>query len=1185
MELKKVIITENQRKVIQDKYLKDSPSVEAWLDLVATNVALADLLYSQTIREEEIFNGINYEIEEFDTIPGQKTRALFLHKNFQHYDEWDKNFKRFIENLYKIAETEESKKVIEPIREKFYNMLSNFEFLPNSPTLMNAGRKLQQLSACYVLPVGDSIEEIFDSVKHAAMIHKSGGGTGFSFSRLRPTNDPVKSTHGVASGPLTFMQIFDKQTDVIKQGGTRRGANMGILRYDHPDIMGFINMKKTPGVMENFNVSVAIDRKFMDKVKMGEDYELKNPKTKEAVGKLNAKEVWNLMIKGAWETGDPGFVVIDRINETNSNPTPHIGEIESTNPCGEQPLLPYEPCFAPDTLITTKNGLETIESLYEKQLSGKDIIIATDNKTIGKNGLSFRKALVSKTGYKEILEVELNNGQALKVTPNHKIYTKDGWKRADELKKEDKVVIQSDPIYEADNNSINFETNKKDLLFGWLSGDGWFLDGNRACAGICFGQDETFAQKTLIPSFKEILECNPSSYIDRNDVVQIVTEKKNSLEKLKKFGFKAGKAPKKEIPDYIFTAEPVSILAYLGGLFSADGEVSSHRRRIRLSSASPKLIKQVQMILLNFGIISRVSKSSLDKRVWYELAINGGSYDTFAELIGFPLALSKQELMRTKLYKKIRNRKENLFSEVRLVRSIGFSDVYDITEPETHSLIANGIIAHNCNLGSINLSKFVKEDNSDMDFERLSECTFDCVHFLDNVIEVNNYPLPQIEKIAKENRRIGLGVMGWAETLVMLGIPYNSKEAFKKAEQVMKCIDDAAMAASEELASVRGIFPNWKNSIFDKNGDNFRGQEAYPRNCARTTIAPTGTIGITAGLQGAGIEPFFAIAYTRYNAAGIDALKREETPADKDTFFEVNPLFRDIAEKNDYFGFEEKELWKRIEENHKSVVGIKEIPERIQNLFLTSHDLSPLDHVNMQCAFQKYTDNAVSKTVNLRNEATTKDVEEVYMKAYELGAKGVTIYRDGSKQFQILNISDKTKKKEKKKMGYGERSDYYEISTGQGPLHVHVNYDEDGPTKVFANISPIGTEISGLTTALGIMLSKYLENGGDPIKLIKHLNSVKGDKPFGFGPNKVDSIPHAISKVIRDHLRKTGKLKYLNGQTILNGQATLNGKSAIKNPNENNDNLYCPKCYSTNVEMVSGCSEPTCFDCGYSECS
>lgn len=833
MELKKVIITENQRKVIQDKYLKDSPSVEAWLDLVATNVALADLLYSQTIREEEIFNGINYEIEGFDTIPGQKTRALFLHKNFQHYDEWDKNFKRFIENLYKIAETEDGRKVIEPIREKFYNMLSNFEFLPNSPTLMNAGRKLQQLSACYVLPVGDSIEEIFDSVKHAAMIHKSGGGTGFSFSRLRPTNDPVKSTHGVASGPLTFMQIFDKQTDVIKQGGTRRGANMGILRYDHPNIIGFINMKKTPGLMENFNVSVAIDKHFMDKVKMGEDYELKNPKTKEAVGKLNAKDVWDLMIKGAWETGDPGFVVIDRINETNSNPTPHIGEIESTNPCGEQPLLPYEPC----------------------------------------------------------------------------------------------------------------------------------------------------------------------------------------------------------------------------------------------------------------------------------------------------------------------------------------------------------------NLGSINLSKFVKEDSSDMNFERLAECTFDCVHFLDNVIEVNNYPLPQIEKIAKENRRIGLGVMGWAETLVMLGIPYNSKEAFKKAEQLMKCINDAAMAASEELASVRGIFPNWKNSIFDKNGNNFRGQEAYPRNCARTTIAPTGTIGITAGLQGAGIEPFFAIAYTRYNAAGIDALKREETPADKDTFFEVNPLFRNIAEKDDYFGFEEKELWKRIEENHKSVIGIKEIPERIQNLFLTSHDLSPLDHVNMQCAFQRYTDNAVSKTVNLRNEATTKDVEEVYIKAYELGAKGVTIYRDGSKQFQILNISDKTKKKEKKKMGYGERSDYYEISTGQGPLHVHVNYDEDGPTKVFANISPIGTEISGLTTALGIMLSKYLENGGDPIKLIKHLNSVKGDKPFGFGPNKVDSIPHAISKVIRDHLRKTGKLKYLNGQTILNGQATLNGKSAIKNPNENNDNLYCPKCYSTNVEMVSGCSEPTCFDCGYSECS
>ncbi|MBN1645704.1 adenosylcobalamin-dependent ribonucleoside-diphosphate reductase [Candidatus Woesearchaeota archaeon] len=842
--LKKVQLTENQMKVIKDKYLKDAPTVEAWLFNVARNIALSDLLYEKNIDLKPVFEGVLHEEWKADNY-GMKTRTFLLHKDIRTFKERDVNFKKFMAQLTRLPREDKlAKEVVERTAKKFYDLLANFKFLPNSPTLMNAGRDIQQLSGCYVLPVGDSIEEIYESVKDMAIIHKSGGGTGFSFSRLRPANDAVMTTKGISSGPLTFMQIFDKSTEVVKQGGTRRGANMGILRYDHPDIMGFINMKKEPGMMENFNISVAIDDKFMKCVRANKEYDLINPKDGSSVGRLNAKEVWESIIQGAWETGDPGFVIIDRINNSDSNPTPAQGQIESTNPCGEQPLLPYEPC----------------------------------------------------------------------------------------------------------------------------------------------------------------------------------------------------------------------------------------------------------------------------------------------------------------------------------------------------------------NLGSINLSKYVDKKKKDMDWNTLKEDIFTCMHFLDNVIDVNNYPLEIIEKKAKGNRRVGFGVMGWAETLVMLGLSYNSEEAYEKAEEVMDFVNDNAKLASVKLAEKRGVFPNFKDCIYDEKGKHFRGEFSLVRNSARTTIAPTGTIGITAGVQGAGIEPFFAVVYVRYNAAAVDKLKKGEKPNEKDTFYEINPLFKEIAEQNNYFGLQPKELWDKVERNHKTLIGIPEIPEKIQNLFLTSHDLKPMEHVKMQIAFQNHTNNAVSKTVNLRNEATVDDIREVYENAYDLGAKGVTVYRDGSKQIQILNVTDKDKKKaeekeveasaekKRKKKASRELSAYYEINTGYGPLHIHINYDDEGPTRVFVNISPIGTEISGMTSALSIMISKYLQEGGDPVRLLKHLNAIKGDKPVGFGPKRIDSIPHAISKALRDLLIQTGKLvSYSNGDSE---QKTLTPKIEKDDDGPGGaPRLYCPKCYSSNVEIVGGCSGPTCFDCGYSECS
>ncbi|MBU0461557.1 MAG: adenosylcobalamin-dependent ribonucleoside-diphosphate reductase, partial [Nanoarchaeota archaeon] len=630
------------------------------------------------------------------------------------------------------------------------------------------------------------------------------------------------------------------------QGGTRRGANMGILHYTHPYIKEFVTSKtKDKALFENFNISVAIDERFMKAVENNEEYELLNPRNGEVIGRENAKDIFNLMAKCAWETGDPGFIVIDRINKSDSNPTPDLGMIESTNPCGEQPLLPYEPC----------------------------------------------------------------------------------------------------------------------------------------------------------------------------------------------------------------------------------------------------------------------------------------------------------------------------------------------------------------NLGSINLSNFVK--NRQMDWKSLKETVFDAVHFLDNVIEVNNYPLPEIEKMAKGNRRIGLGVMGWAETLVKLGTPYDSDEGLQKAEEMMKFINDAALEASELLARIRGAFPTFQNSIYDKNGQYFRGREAYPRNAARTTIAPTGTIAITAGLQGSGIEPFFAIAYRRYQAEAVDALKKGKEPDEKYVYYESVPLFKELAEKNKWFGMTENQLMKKIADNHGSVRGIEEISKEIQRIFVSAHDIDWRMHVDQQVAFQNHINNAVSKTINLPNKATVDDIKEAYMYAYKKGVKGVTVYRDGCKEVQVLNTGKAKQKDEdapKKttaplNLRDGIASDYYEMPTGYGTLHVSIAYDKErGPFRIFTTIPPIGTELSSLVSTLGIFMSKAFQHGYSPERAIKHLNSAKGDKPLGFGPNRVDSIPHAISVILKRHLEKTGRINSVrlneNGQMLLSTNpevATVVAPAPLDTSEPKA--THCPKCYSPNIAHLSGCSGPTCFDCGYTECS
>lgn len=723
----------------------------------------------------------------------------------------------------------------------FFAMMATREFMPNSPTLMNAGRDLQQLSACFVLPVGDSMEEIFDTLKHAAVIHKSGGGTGFSFSRIRPKNDRVNTTHGVASGPVSFMSVYDSATEHVKQGGNRRGANMGILRVDHPDILDFITCKhSSDDLITNFNISVAVTEDFMEKVKADQEYDLINPRDGEVAGSLRARDVFHRIIHSAWRNGDPGIVFIDRMNDPRTNPTPAVGQIESTNPCGEQPLLPFE----------------------------------------------------------------------------------------------------------------------------------------------------------------------------------------------------------------------------------------------------------------------------------------------------------------------------------------------------------------SCNLASINLERFLTEAGDEpIDWDRLRTTIHNGVRFLDDVIEVNRYPVDQIAKITREgNRKIGLGVMGWADLLFRLGIPYDSEEATELGERIMKFISEEADAASEALAEERGVFPNWYGSYYEQINRKMR-------NATRTTIAPTGTISIIAGCS-SGIEPLFALAYFR-------------KVLDGEQLIEIDPYFEKASREQ---GFYSPELMESVVEEG-GVRHLPEVPEEMRDVFVTAHDVTPQWHLRHQAAWQKHTDNAVSKTVNFPSSATPEDVEDVYMLAFELGCKGVTIYRDGSKEWQVLNVGvpgekDLTDSLDDRSKIVGADGDMrlvvaepqpilpravpdgehgmgarrFRVPTPLGMMNVFVSELDGQPFEVFIVFGKAGSDTTAFAEAIGRLISLSLRCGIPLNLLVEQLKGIGGRSAIGFGDKRVLSVPDALAKLLERHYLTSNGNGNGNGNS---GSAQIDPvtpavASAPAARARGGGMEICPDCQEYAYEFAEGCGK--CYACGFSNC-
>ena len=690
----------------------------------------------------------------------------------------------------------------------FYDMMVDGYFLPNSPTLMNAGKGNQlQYSACYVLPVGDSMEEIFDSVKAAAIIHQSGGGTGFGFSRLRPKNDFVRSTGGRASGPVSFLRVFNSATEAVKQGGTRRGANMGVLRVDHPDIVEFIECKLDGG-MTNFNISVAATDAFMDALARGADYDLVNPRTGLVAGRLSAREIFERIVRAAWRTGDPGLVFIDRINQSPANPTPEVGLIEATNPCGEQPLLPFEAC----------------------------------------------------------------------------------------------------------------------------------------------------------------------------------------------------------------------------------------------------------------------------------------------------------------------------------------------------------------NLGSVNVAKFVRERGGqpEIHWDELERVARLAVRFLDDVIEVNPYPLPAIDVMVKANRRIGLGVMGWADLLFTLGIPYDSDQALDLAGRLMAFIEEKGHDQSAKLAEERGPFPNWSRSIY-RSGRSLR-------NSTVTTIAPTGTISMIAGCS-SGIEPVFALAFEH----------RVKGPDGERVLPFVSETFERLGRQR---GFYTEALMAEVA-RRGSLHGLAGVPDDARAVFKTAHEIDYTWHVRHQAAFQRHTDNGVSKTINLPREATTDDVANAYLLAWEEGCLGITVFRDGCKGSQVLTAGlreEAASDLEVSERGVKPRPHSlvgrtYRMETPIGTAFITVNDTESGdPFEVFVQVGKAGTDTMAVAEALGRLVSLVLRLPS-PLsaerrleEVINQLSRIGGGQPTGFGAAKVLSLPDALARTLGEHI----------------GQPRRDAASGASAAGLRRVGDLCKECGQATVIYEEGCKK--CLSCGYNEC-
>lgn len=983
----------------------------------------------------------------------------------------------------------------------FSELMTNLDFLPNTPTLVNAGnpRGSSVLSACFVLPVKDSLDSIFNTLHRTAMLHQGGAGTGYSFSELRPANSIVSSRAGVSSGPISFMRVYNAAVEEIKQGGVRRGAQMNSLSCSHPDILAFIRCKRDLSQITNANISIEISDAFMEAVENDSDWVLSHPKSA-TTSTVKAKDLWNEIIESAWQTGDPGCLFLDEANRHNS--TPHIGKLATTNPC-----------IAEGELISTARGWIPIEE------------VTTSDKVVTQNGLRAVTGTYFK-GIKSIVTVSTVQGYTVRSTPDHRFLTTAGWKEAHTLTKDDSLILQSDDITAYPSKKSN---TKRYRRLGQLYGDGWVSSDN-SHAGITFGLDKGQA---LIFA-KEVGANVITTSKHRSGNSQYVINSTLKTPTLLTDAFFA----KREALEALNTATREEIVSFIEGWWLADGHIEKANGMIALAwtSADKAAASQLQRLLIGLGVRSslyKVKRTGHITDIKYNFKQGAHSYRVSVSSNGRDKLVKLSSLFAKELKGLVKEHynKAHVAKVSRVISETAKKKVYDISVEADHSFSVNGIIVHNCgeifllpneacNLGSINLVNFVINDKVDetgrkvFDWGRFKSVIHSSVRFLDNVIEISNLPFADMNDMMHNNRKIGLGVMGWADLLLMLEIAYDSEEALQLAEVVGSFLNEEAKRASAALGQLKGNFPNYTGSIYDQP------ETPYMRNCDRTCVAPTGSISIIANETSSGIEPVFAFNYTS---------NRIDTKLSHGHWFS-----------------------KRWAAEHPG--------EALPAYCVEANRVMPSWHVRMQSVWQKNINLSISKTVNLPNSATREDISNIYMQAWKLRCKGITVYRDGCRATgQVLdNVVEASSTVPEK--AFGNPSRYYELKTGSGPLHVHID-----SKRLFINMPPIGTEISGMASILGVVVSKYLELGGDLKNLIKHFQSVTGDKPVGFGPNKIQSIPHALSIIFKNFLKTEDSSAEVDVAPIV-----------VETPT-------CPECFSHNFKKQEGCN--LCGDCGFSSCS
>lgn len=1130
---------------------------------------------------------------------------------------------------------------------EFYDLMARKLFMPNSPTLMNAGREMGMLSACFVLPVEDSIEGIFDSIKATALIQKAGGGTGFSFSRLRPQGDVVTSSGGTTEGPLSFIQVFSKATDAIQQGAFRRGANMGILRVDHPDVVRFIEFKDDLSKLQNYNISVTVTDKFIAELRSNPEqhHQVQNPRTK-AWSKLEKRgadgkptgefwsvgEVWNLIIAHAWRTGEPGVVFIDRINARN--PIKNVGLIEATNPC-----------VTADTWVHTAEGPRLV-----RELIARPFVARVDGCDFASGPEGFFR-----TAQKDVLRLETVEGHALRLTADHRVRrvvrrTRDvlhsEWCAAGDLLPGDELVLSN---HRAARAWPGPHSADEGYLIGLLVGDGTLKEDaavlsvwEKAGAGVAGVRDraercaETLTRRSDFRGFFEVKGRGESRM------------KLAALRDLaRELGMRSGR---KSITPAIESSSSDFHRGFLQGLFDADGSVQGDQLKgvsVRLAQSDLELLRGAQRMLQRLGIASTIyanrreagvsrlpngrgGSAEYSTRAQHELVISNDNLREFQGVVGFSdtdKAVRLETLLES--YGRALNR-ERFVARVARIAPDGCEDVYDVQVPGVNCFDANGLIAHNCgeqplhpydscNLGSINLGLFVSGEGAQakFDWDGYKAVIHTTTRFLDNVIEANKYPLPAIDKMSKTTRRIGLGVMGFADALFKLGLAYNSPEGCAFGEEVMRVMNDESHNASEELAKERGPFPAWEGSDWQKEGRKLR-------NSYTTTVAPTGTISIIADCSG-GIEPMFSLAFIRQ--------VMKDTSGKPTVMREVNYVFEEHARR---LGLWSEELLEKLLE--QGTLAELDVPQDFKRVFVTARDISPQWHMRMQAAFQRHCDSSISKTINFPHEATVEEVRAIYELAIDLDVKGVTVYRDGCRDVQPMALKGSTSRKEgesapapvtdaaaaapaaapAREPALSDTAIIPSVKLDPSPvrlpeimpslrirqmtpfgnMHVKISVDpqQHKEREVFAQLGKGGDVANSDLEAICRLLSLWLRSNGSLELAMKQLEGIGSSLSVPTRDGRIMSLGDGLAKALARYLdakRKHGLHALLLGTANLDAPAASASSTAAPStpaaaPASNGQprhighyKIHCPQC-DGELAFMEGCVK--CHGCGFSQC-